>query len=153
MSAATQKSEADNRPRLDVLRWAALRYTDGELGIALDMAKARLSREARSEGRVVHEWVKSPSMHVRLDSVPSGATAQDGEPVMMKRRTCVLYLVAVCRSAPPEKWVRLTTSIGPAAVEVATVEKGKVLKVDVYHPEDMRHVAMGYAQRALEGVE
>lgn len=157
---------APERPKFSALRWAVVRYLDGEMGNALDQARARLSTEARKEREVVAEWVKSPSLLERTQPYQQDTNRQDGTPIMGERRYCVVYLVAVCKAAPPEKWVRLTTANGPAAVEVATVEtrmrtvKGGaevreqvISKVETYHPEDMRHVAMGYAQRALEGVE
>lgn len=165
MSAALQ-APVVARPEAKALRWAAIRYVDGEMGNALDQARSRITTEARKEREVVWEWVKSPSLLMGTESYQQDTNPHDGTPIMGERRYCAVYLVAVCRSAPPEKWVRLTTANGPAAVEVATVEtrtrtaKGgtevreQVLtKVETYHPEDMRHVAMGYAQRALEGVE
>lgn len=150
--APRQAPADDPRPKESGLFWAVVAYVDGELGNGLDMARAALAKAAKKEGKVISELVKSPTKTERFDSRRDGQDV-DGNPVMRQVRHCKLYVVAVCRPAPPEKWVRLTTSIGPAAVEVATVEKGRVVKVDEYHPEDMRHVAMGYAQRALEGAE
>jgi hypothetical protein len=151
MSAAAQ-APLDTRPPLKHLEWEAITYIDGQMGNALDLARAAISKRAKVEQRVVAEWVKSGSLFQRTETVPAGVNPRDGLPLYETRRWCVTYLVAVTKSAPPGKWVRLSSSSGPAAVEVATVEKGRVVKVEQYHQEDYRSVAIGKAMAALEEV-
>lgn len=150
MSAPPKQPAEDPRPKLDSLTWAVLTYTDGELGNALDAAKAKLVKDIRANRWVVAEWAQSPTKFVKAERVQTGVDPHDGTPQWGERRTCRIYLVAITKPAPPERWVRLTAPAGPAAVEVATVERGKVVKVDTYHPEDIRSVAVGMANRALE---
>lgn len=154
MSAAPAQTvtPAQSWVSLKSLEWAVVVYLDGELGNALDLARAAVAKRVKADGRVVAEWVKSGS-HLRASrQVEAGHNPTDGTPLYVTERACGLYLVAVTKPAPPEKWVRLTSASGPAAVEVCTVDKGKVVKVEQYHPEDYRPVAMGFAARALEEV-
>lgn len=150
MSTPKPRPADEGRPPIDAVRWTALAYVDGELGQALDIAKQRVAREARAERLAVAEWVQSPAKVMRVETYVQGHHPTDGTPITGTRREMRLYLVAVLQPCPPERWVRLTSSSGPAAVEVATVERGKITKIDTYHPEDVRYVSMGMAQRALE---
>lgn len=163
MSAVLPRPTPDLRPAADVLRWAIVTYTDGELGNGLDSARDRLRADARKDGKVVAEFIQSPVKHLRAAQVQAGQNPQSGDPVFITARTCRIYVVAVLKPAPPEKWVRLTSTSGAAAVEVMTVEsvemgkppklERRVVKVEQFHPEDMRAVSMGYAMRALEGTD
>jgi hypothetical protein len=129
--------------------WETVTYLDGDLGDRLETVRIRLRREARALGLVVREFKQSPARVAGFREVPHGLDNLK-QPTTTRRRECEITVVAELGPAPPERWVRLTSDSGPCAVEVLTTEAGTVKERREYHPEDVRSVAWGHAQQALE---
>jgi hypothetical protein len=136
--------------------WATITYRDGDLGDQLDPAKNALEKAARAAGYIVSGWAQSPARLVERVQEQSG-TDKEGNPVYAERRTCEVTVLALTAPLGPEKWVRVTHRNGPTAAEVLEVPPeairrlaGLGVKRTQLHPNDIRGVTMGYAQRALE---
>lgn len=125
-----------------------VRYVDGQLGEALEKAKRDIRAEARKQRLGVKSFVKSPIQVLGLRTVEKGQNP-DKSPRLRVERDCEFTISADVTNRLPEKWVRLTSASGPAAVEVLTTEGGQVTSIETVHAEDVRQVAMGFAEMAL----
>jgi hypothetical protein len=136
--------------------WQTIIYRDGDLGDQLDRVKAGLEKDARAAGWTVSGWEMSGA---RVRSVEQEQHGVDKElkPLMRTKRMCEVTVLALTAPLGPERWVRVTHKSGPTAAEVLEVPpeairklQGLGVKRTLVHPMDIRGVAMGYAQRALE---
>lgn len=136
--------------------WQTIAYRDGDLGDQLDRVKAQLEKDARAAGYVVSGWEMSPARVQSMGPEQSGVD-KDLNPVYITKRVCEVTVLALTAPLGPERWVRVTHKSGPTAAEVLEVPPEAIRKLQslgckrtFVHPVDIRGVAMGYAQRALE---
>lgn len=135
-----------------------VRWVDGECGDTIDNAKAALRKEARTQGLLVKRW-ESSGADLDTDKgdkeTPGISTVvvgknEDGSLRMGQQRHMKATIYGLCVTAPPERWVRLTTDSGPAAVEVLETQGNTILARKQIHPEDLRVIAWGKAEGALQ---
>lgn len=136
--------------------WTTITYRDGDLGEQLDRVKNGLEKDARAAGYTVSGWAMSPARSLSVTMEQSG-TDKELRPVYVQVRKCEVTVLALTAPLGPERWVRVTHKNGPTAAEVLEVPaeairklQGLGVKRTMLHPTDIRGVAMGYAQRALE---
>lgn len=136
--------------------WTTIAYRDGEFGEHVDRAKQGLAAEAREAGLSVVSWAQSPARVTSLTQEQHGVS-KDLRPLFRDKRMCEVTLLAVTKPIGPERWVRITHTTGPTAAELLEIPpdtirkmKGLGVKRTQLHPQDLRNVSMGYAQRALE---
>lgn len=125
-----------------------VRNSRGEFGDRLEQARGRLRQRARANGLVVQRFVQGPAKVVGTEEIDEGMN-EDESRIIRKVPVCEITITAEVAPAGPEKWVRLTTATGPAAVEVLETEGGEIRKRYEYHPEDVRNVSWGFAETAL----
>lgn len=125
-----------------------VRYIDGRCGDALDKAREAIRKKATELEREVERYTQTPAKVVEWVEENVGTDAQ-GQPRKVKKRLVEISVTGHLRPVGAQRWVRLTTAAGPAAVELLTTEDGKVTKRETLHPEDHRGVALNYAIRAL----
>jgi hypothetical protein len=125
-----------------------VRNAQGEFGDRIIRAQANLRARARSQGLVVKTFTRTPAKVVGEERVEVGKN-EDGSAIMHTHKVCEITVTAHLAPAGPERWVRLTTPTGPAAVEVLETEGGQIKKRYEYHPEDVRNISWGFAETAL----
>lgn len=136
--------------------WQTIAYRDGDLGDQLDRVKAALEKDARAAGAVVTGWEMSPARVLSVTQEQHGVD-KELKPLFRTKRMCEVTVLALTAPLGPERWVRVTHKSGPTAAEVLEVPPEAIRKLQglgckrtMLHPVDIRGVAMGYAQRALE---
>lgn len=125
-----------------------VRNSHGEFGDRLIRAEGFLRDRARKQGMVVKKFTRTPAKVVGEESVKVGKN-NDGSPILHTHKICEITITAHVAPAGPERWIRLTTATGPAAVEVLETEGGQIKKRYEYHPEDVRNISWGFAETAL----
>ena len=145
-SPASEAAEPGGPPTFMFER--TIHYIDGQLGDSLERAKTDIRAEARAACVSVKSWDVAPIKVLGMRHVTKGLN-DDKSPRVKVERDCEIRVKANVSAQVEEKWVRLTTASGPAAVEVMTTMGGQPVGVKTEHEEDLRQIAVGFAERAL----
>lgn len=138
----------DAKPTPPITLSETVRNSQGEFGDRLIRAEGFLCDRARKQGLVVRKYTRTPAKVVGEESIKVGKN-EDGSPILHTHKVCEITVTAHVAPAGPERWIRLTTATGPAAVEVLETEGGQIKKRYEYHAEDVRNISWGFAETAL----